>query len=163
MCYAAVSTMLSLSALSLTRSNRRPSSNSMYMAKMQEEESGEESVWRKKILWSAQSPGREEASQPSPTPELRLRLQRLAFAADGSKGSRPLAKGLREEVKAPRAGGSAAEELRLPSTSFALTGDSAHNQAMVHWSGHNSSVSTDPADLTVSRQQGKWGAGERSR
>ncbi|XP_045884054.1 VPS10 domain-containing receptor SorCS3 isoform X2 [Meles meles] len=60
--------------------------------------------------------------------------------ADGSKGSRPVAKGLREEVKAPRAGGAAAEELRLPSTSFALTGDSAHNQAMVHWSGHNSSV-----------------------
>ncbi|XP_025130204.2 VPS10 domain-containing receptor SorCS3 isoform X2 [Bubalus bubalis] len=65
---------------------------------------------------------------------------RATVLADGSKGSRSLAKGLREEVKAPRTGGSAAEELRLPSTSFALTGDSAHNQAMVHWSGHNSSV-----------------------
>lgn len=60
----------------------------------------------------------------------------------------------------PWTGGSAAEELRLPSTSFALTGDSAHNQAMVHWSGHNSSVSIHPAaELTVSRQQRKMGGG----
>lgn len=79
---------------------------------------------------------------------------RATVLADGAKGSRPLAKGLREEVKAPRPGGSAAEELRLPSTSFALTGDSAHNQAMVHWSGHNSSVSIRPA-----AERGKRGAG----
>lgn len=32
-------------------------------------------------------------------------------------------------------------ELKLSSSTFALTGDSAHNQAMVHWSGQNSSVS----------------------
>lgn len=68
--------------------------------------------------------------------------------ADGAKGSRPHTKGSREEVKAMRTGGPAAtEELRLPSTSFALTGDSAHNQAMVHWSGHNSSVSTHLARI----------------
>ncbi|XP_048104276.1 LOW QUALITY PROTEIN: VPS10 domain-containing receptor SorCS1 [Alosa alosa] len=32
------------------------------------------------------------------------------------------------------------DELKLTSSTFALTGDSAHNQAMVHWSGQNSSV-----------------------
>lgn len=33
------------------------------------------------------------------------------------------------------------EEFQLTHTTFALTGDTAHNQAMVHWSGQNSSVS----------------------
>ncbi|XP_037620476.1 VPS10 domain-containing receptor SorCS1 isoform X1 [Sebastes umbrosus] len=39
-----------------------------------------------------------------------------------------------------RAGGPRQDELKLNSSTFALTGDSSHNQAMVHWSGHNSSV-----------------------
>uniref|UniRef100_A0A3B4Y8B6 Sortilin N-terminal domain-containing protein n=1 Tax=Seriola lalandi dorsalis TaxID=1841481 RepID=A0A3B4Y8B6_SERLL len=39
-----------------------------------------------------------------------------------------------------RAGGQRQEELKLNSSTFALTGDSSHNQAMVHWSGQNSSV-----------------------
>uniref|UniRef100_A0A8I3W028 VPS10 domain-containing receptor SorCS3 n=1 Tax=Callithrix jacchus TaxID=9483 RepID=A0A8I3W028_CALJA len=81
---------------------------------------------------------RSRRAQPPSAPE--RGDTRATAPADGSRGSRPLAKGSREEVKSPRAGGLAAEELRLPSTSFALTGDSAHNQAMVHWSGHNSSV-----------------------
>ncbi|XP_023255081.1 VPS10 domain-containing receptor SorCS1-like [Seriola lalandi dorsalis] len=32
------------------------------------------------------------------------------------------------------------EEFQLTSSTFALSGDTAHNQAMVHWSGQNSSV-----------------------
>uniref|UniRef100_A0A8D3DD34 VPS10 domain-containing receptor SorCS2 n=1 Tax=Scophthalmus maximus TaxID=52904 RepID=A0A8D3DD34_SCOMX len=39
-----------------------------------------------------------------------------------------------------RAGGPRQEEPKLNSSTFALTGDSSHNQAMVHWSGQNSSV-----------------------
>lgn len=34
------------------------------------------------------------------------------------------------------------QELQLTSSTFALTEDTAHNQAMVHWSGQNSSVSS---------------------
>lgn len=44
-----------------------------------------------------------------------------------------------------RAAGARQEELKLNSSTFALTGDSSHNQAMVHWSGQNSSVSHTPA------------------
>lgn len=40
-----------------------------------------------------------------------------------------------------RTAGLRQDELKLTSSTFALTGDSSHNQAMVHWSGQNSSVS----------------------
>ncbi|XP_027873821.1 VPS10 domain-containing receptor SorCS1 isoform X1 [Xiphophorus couchianus] len=39
-----------------------------------------------------------------------------------------------------RAAGARQDDLKLNSSTFALTGDSSHNQAMVHWSGQNSSV-----------------------
>lgn len=38
-------------------------------------------------------------------------------------------------------GNSRQDEPRLSGSTFALTGDSAHNHAVVYWSGHNSSVS----------------------
>ncbi|XP_041123458.1 VPS10 domain-containing receptor SorCS3-like [Polyodon spathula] len=56
---------------------------------------------------------------------------------DGQRLSRAELKWTRDDGKVTN---SKQEELKLTSTTFALTGDSAHNQAMVHWSGHNSSV-----------------------
>lgn len=56
-------------------------------------------------------------------------------------GRRVMRSELRWSGDERRAAGPRQEELKLNSSTFALTGDSSHNQAMVHWSGQNSSVS----------------------
>lgn len=120
-------------------------------------------LWEQGTQAQGKPGGARRSRRAQPPSALERGDARATALADGSKGSRPLAKGLREEVKAPRAGGAAAEELRLPSTSFALTGDSAHNQAMVHWSGHNSSVSTRPAANLSPDSRAEWWAGTGDR
>uniref|UniRef100_A0A672HB14 VPS10 domain-containing receptor SorCS2 n=1 Tax=Salarias fasciatus TaxID=181472 RepID=A0A672HB14_SALFA len=71
---------------------------------------------------------------PRPGPNRRQDPDTGAAAA----GRRVTRSELRAEER--RAAGSRQEELKLNSSTFALTGDSSHNQAMVHWSGQNSSV-----------------------
>ncbi|XP_072512811.1 VPS10 domain-containing receptor SorCS1 isoform X2 [Salminus brasiliensis] len=78
-------------------------------------------------------------------PEARLKHRGRRSSGGGggggssSGGSRERAE-LRWNKEERRTSSSRQEELKLTSSTFALTGDSAHNQAMVHWSGQNSSV-----------------------
>ncbi|KAK5866350.1 hypothetical protein PBY51_020548 [Eleginops maclovinus] len=62
-----------------------------------------------------------------------------AQSEDPGEGARRVPRWSGEERRG--AGAPRHEELKVNSTTFALTGDSSHNQAMVHWSGQNSSVS----------------------
>uniref|UniRef100_A0A8C3AQQ8 Sortilin related VPS10 domain containing receptor 3b n=1 Tax=Cyclopterus lumpus TaxID=8103 RepID=A0A8C3AQQ8_CYCLU len=63
--------------------------------------------------------------------------ERFVETVHGVSNSRPEYRRTVEEAKGsnPRQ-----SEPQLDTSTFALSGDSAHNQAMVHWSGHNSSV-----------------------
>uniref|UniRef100_A0A8C8RJX9 Sortilin related VPS10 domain containing receptor 1 n=1 Tax=Pelusios castaneus TaxID=367368 RepID=A0A8C8RJX9_9SAUR len=79
-------------------------------------------------------PGRR--GEEGPLPGRRLKRSRAALQRD-QQSREAAAAGSPPPGQATRFG---LEELRLASTTFALSGDSAHNQAMVHWSGHNSSV-----------------------
>ncbi|XP_041645549.1 VPS10 domain-containing receptor SorCS1-like [Cheilinus undulatus] len=71
--------------------------------------------------------GEEDADVPS------WRRTRGARSAEAWSGFRP-------EEGGEDASFADQEEVQLTSSTFALTGDTAHNQAMVHWSGQNSSV-----------------------
>ncbi|XP_076004248.1 VPS10 domain-containing receptor SorCS1 [Genypterus blacodes] len=76
----------------------------------------------------AMSPGSAQSQDPG---------EDITSAAAGRRVTRSE---LRWSGEDRRATGPRQEELKLNSSTFALTGDSSHNQAMVHWSGQNSSV-----------------------
>lgn len=81
----------------------------------------------------------------------------LTFDMDGGDGSSPPGlptHGDKEAVGAessPRFRRALSREKQMPlvSSSFVLKGDATHNQAMVHWTGENSSVSTLPSPRSV--------------
>lgn len=76
--------------------------------------------------------GEEDGDVPS------WRRTRSARSAEAWSGYRP-------EEGGEDASFADQEEIQLTSSTFPLTGDTAHNQAMVHWSGQNSSVSSSCA------------------
>lgn len=78
-----------------------------------------------------------------------------ASSPDGHRARSP-GRGSKEEGRLGKLRGGGGEELKLSSTTFALNGDSAHNQAMVHWSGYNSSVSRRAGQ--GSGRGERWGA-----
>uniref|UniRef100_A0A8C1UBY0 Sortilin related VPS10 domain containing receptor 3b n=1 Tax=Cyprinus carpio TaxID=7962 RepID=A0A8C1UBY0_CYPCA len=86
------------------------------------------------------SPAEEKDAKVYPTKDTQMnkREKRSLFPPDSAAGSRfefRRTGGVEGTGKSPRQ-----NEPHLITSSFALSGDSAHNQAMVLWSGHNSSV-----------------------
>ncbi|XP_066517473.1 VPS10 domain-containing receptor SorCS1 isoform X2 [Hoplias malabaricus] len=71
--------------------------------------------------------------------EARLKRRERRSTGRGEESRTPRSE-LRWNKEERRTSSSRQEEMKLTSSTFALTGDSAHNQAMVHWSGQNSSV-----------------------
>lgn len=89
-----------------------------------------------------------EILEKSPAPAFHTESHAVSVQHEGTAGQ-PVRRFRRSEARwrgeDRRTANSKQDELKLTSSTFALTGDSAHNQAMVHWSGQNSSVShTDP-------------------
>uniref|UniRef100_A0AAY4DML3 PKD domain-containing protein n=1 Tax=Denticeps clupeoides TaxID=299321 RepID=A0AAY4DML3_9TELE len=95
-------------------------------------------------VWSARAPrGTDTAGHLGPAArkarsEAAVRDKRAAPLADPPGDGRTLE--LRRGGGGAPAAGPRVSETQLSSSSFALTGDSAHNQAMVYWTGHNNSV-----------------------